>query len=166
MSGNAFAVCGKVSWFNDGVTASGISAATNPGISLLNHDGLSEWWYYKPQQGRAVVTRQIDIGPAAWTGRIFDMSEPLRSYVGSVATDSTACGWILENVGRGSSRKDAGQIRRLLRRHGHRYLRARGRFDRRLKLSVELFQRYHRLRANGVVGPETWAALYKARLTR
>lgn len=86
---------GKVSWFRDGQTASGISASTNPGVSLNLVPGTDQGWNNEvtdawmkwAREGRPMfvkVTTQgksaempiLDKGPAGWTNRAIDISVP------------------------------------------------------------------------------------------
>lgn len=73
---------GKISWFNDATTASGISAATYPGIAVLDQATLGGYWLVHMPNGRQAVVKQIDIGPATWTGRLYDFSAPAVRALG------------------------------------------------------------------------------------
>src|SRR2546421_9054258 len=90
---------GKISWFNDSTTASGISAASNPGIAVYNQATLGGYWLMHLPNGRQAVFKQIDIGPAPWTGRLYDFSTPALSAIGNTTanfpTDATAIGTYL-----------------------------------------------------------------------
>lgn len=71
---------GKVSWFggkgdptDSGHTADGETTAT-PGIAVYNHGTLGGYWRVKAPNGKTVVLKQTDIGPAPWTGRKIDVT--------------------------------------------------------------------------------------------
>lgn len=86
---------GRVSYFTDGITASGMSAAHNAGLALnLNAGTDSGWnnsttrgWVASAAAGRPVMFRVtisgrtavmpvIDLGPAGWVNRAIDVSGP------------------------------------------------------------------------------------------
>jgi hypothetical protein len=74
------AITGKVSWFggpNDPssgpTTASGSPIAAG-GIAVYNHSTLGGYWRLSFPNGRTVIEKQTDIGPAPWTGRAFDVA--------------------------------------------------------------------------------------------
>lgn len=86
---------GRVSWFSDGITASGLSAAYNAGLALNLAPGTdSGWnnsttrsWVASAAAGRPVMFRVriagqvadmpvIDLGPHSSTGRAIDVSGP------------------------------------------------------------------------------------------
>lgn len=46
---------------------------TVPGIAVARHDTLGGYFLMKTQ-GKTFVTRQVDYGPAGWTGRVWDMT--------------------------------------------------------------------------------------------
>ncbi len=96
LKGGGLQLSGKVSNFGGpsdpttgDTTAMGISLAANPGIAVYNHQTLGGYWRLTVGNVTKVV-RQVDIGPAPWTGRLFDISYNLMSDLGSPATDSTA----------------------------------------------------------------------------
>lgn len=102
---------GRVSWFSDGITASGMSAAYNAGLALNLAPGTdSGWsnsttrgWVASAAAGRPVMFRVtiagrsatmpvIDLGPAGWVNRAIDVSGPGVDLLGlsrsSFPTDS------------------------------------------------------------------------------
>lgn len=73
-------VNGKGSYFggphdstDSGHTATGGTTA-EPGIAVYNHGTLGGYWRVTAPNGRTVVVRQTDIGPAPWTGRKIDVT--------------------------------------------------------------------------------------------
>lgn len=78
---------GLASWFggaNDSMntgTALGLPD-TAPGIALLNQSTLGKYFRVVSPQGRWRKLRQIDIGPAAWTGKILDITSAALKYFG------------------------------------------------------------------------------------
>jgi len=90
-------VRGRVSVFGGGITASGLIASTTPGLAL-NVNPSSEpggWnnpttarWIRARQRfrvtivGRTAVLPVIDAGPASWTGRSIDVTEPGAAVLG------------------------------------------------------------------------------------
>lgn len=78
---------GRASWFggaNDSMntgTALGLPD-TAPGIALLNQSTLGKYFRVVSPQGRWRKLRQIDIGPAAWTGKILDITSAALKYFG------------------------------------------------------------------------------------
>lgn len=73
-------LAGKVSWFggpgdptDSGHTANGETTKT-PGIAVYNHGTLGGYWRVKAPNGKTVVLKQTDIGPAPWTGRKIDVT--------------------------------------------------------------------------------------------
>lgn len=62
-------------------TASGAPVST-PGIAVNNQSTLGGWWLVKLPNGVITLVRQTDIGPANWTGRVFDFTYSLLSYLG------------------------------------------------------------------------------------
>lgn len=73
-------VNGKGSWFggpsdsmDSGHTATG-GTTKEPGIAVYNHGTLGGYWRVTAPNGRTVVVRQTDIGPAPWTGRKIDVT--------------------------------------------------------------------------------------------
>jgi len=73
-------VTGKGSWFggpadatDSGHTANGETTKT-PGIAVYNHGTLNGYWRVKAPNGKTVVVKQTDIGPAPWTGRKIDVT--------------------------------------------------------------------------------------------
>lgn len=97
---------GRVSWFSDGITASGISAASNAGLALniqpgtdygYNNSTTQEWiaeqqLFLVEVNGHRAFMPVIDAGPAGWTGRMIDISGPgvdlLGISRGSFPTDA------------------------------------------------------------------------------
>lgn len=100
---NAETFQGKTSWFTGPMTASGVSAATTPGIALrrpgtafgdpINEESLKGYFLIKFPNGKSVVLQQIDIGPNQSTGRSVDVSEPAVAVAGyttsNFPTDAT-----------------------------------------------------------------------------
>jgi hypothetical protein len=70
------------SMFNDVRTASGRSAAATAGIALPSGGRMGDLYEVTTPDGRKFVTPLIDRGPAAWTGRGVDISEPLARQMG------------------------------------------------------------------------------------
>ncbi len=74
------ALVGKISWFggkgdptDSGHTASGGTTA-EPGIAVYNHKTLGGYWRVTAPNGKSVVLKQTDIGPAPWTNRKIDFT--------------------------------------------------------------------------------------------
>lgn len=86
---------GRSSYFSDGITASGMSAAHNAGLALNLAPGTESGWNNERTQrwmararagnpvyaevrllGRRGVFPIIDLGPAGWVGRLADYSLP------------------------------------------------------------------------------------------
>lgn len=86
---------GRVSWFSDGTTASGLSAAYNAGLALNLAPGTDSGWNNSTTRGwvtaarngrpvmfrvtiggRSAVMPVIDLGPAGYVGRAIDVSGP------------------------------------------------------------------------------------------
>lgn len=86
---------GRVSWFSDGTTASGLSAAYNAGLALNLAPGtdsgwnnpVTQGWISSARNGKPVMFRVriagqvadmplIDLGPAGWVNRAIDVSGP------------------------------------------------------------------------------------------
>lgn len=78
---------GKASWFggpNDGMnigTATGVPDTT-PGIALYNQGTKNKYFNVYAPNGRWHKERQIDIGPAPWTGKILDITSAALSHFG------------------------------------------------------------------------------------
>lgn len=79
---------GKVSWFggpgdpgSGNSTASGLPVS-HPGIAVYNHETLGGWWRLRFPNGRVAVLQQTDIGPAPWTGRLFDITYSALHAIG------------------------------------------------------------------------------------
>lgn len=78
---------GKASFFggpNDSMntgTALGLPD-TVPGIALYNQPTLGKYFNVYSPQGRWHKERQIDIGPAGWTGKILDITSAALSHFG------------------------------------------------------------------------------------
>lgn len=70
------------SWFSDTSTATGLSAATTPGIALPSREGLGKMHEVTGPSGQKVMLPQIDIGPAKWTGRGIDISKAALAKLG------------------------------------------------------------------------------------
>lgn len=71
---------GKGSWFggprdssDSGHTALG-GTTKEPGIAVYNHGTLGGFWRVTAPNGKTVVVKQTDIGPAPWTGRKIDVT--------------------------------------------------------------------------------------------
>jgi hypothetical protein len=84
---------GRVSWFTDHVTASGISGST-PGVAIrpgaTYHSGrpyLRGYWRVRIGEHSAVL-RQIDIGPHQWTNRRIDVTRAALKYFPGFRTDA------------------------------------------------------------------------------
>lgn len=77
----------KGSWFDDTSTATGLSAATTPGIALPSREGLGKMHEVTGPNGKTVLLPQIDIGPAKWTGRGIDISKGALSKLGYTTKD-------------------------------------------------------------------------------
>jgi hypothetical protein len=78
---------GKASFFggpNDSMntgTALGLPD-TAPGIALMNQPTLGKYFNVYSPQGRWHKERQIDIGPAGWTGKILDITSAALKHFG------------------------------------------------------------------------------------
>jgi hypothetical protein len=78
---------GKASWFggpNDGMnigTATGVPDTT-PGIALYNQATKNKYFNVYAPNGRWHKERQIDIGPAPWTGKVLDITSAALSHFG------------------------------------------------------------------------------------
>jgi uncharacterized protein (TIGR02594 family) len=70
------------SMFNDVRTASGRSAATTAGIALPSGGKMGDLYEITTPDGRKFVAPLIDRGPANWTGRGVDISQPLAEQMG------------------------------------------------------------------------------------
>jgi hypothetical protein len=102
---------GRVSWFTDGITASGLSAGANAGLALNIAAGTDSGWNNSTTQGWISAARSgapvdfhvwiagryarmpvIDLGPAGWVYRAIDVSGPGVDLLGlsrsSFPTDS------------------------------------------------------------------------------
>lgn len=66
---------GKVSWFEEegNKTATGIPTSQG-GIAVYNQETLGGWWAVVFPNGRTLILKQTDIGPAPWTGRVVDVA--------------------------------------------------------------------------------------------
>lgn len=92
---------GKVSWFSDERTASGISAKDEEGVALNLRPGTRKGWYNKKTKawmsaakagnpfcakislkGRSAVFPIIDLGPSEYTGLAIDVSLPAVQALG------------------------------------------------------------------------------------
>ena len=84
--GNLFTQ-GKASWFggpNDGMnigTATGVPDTT-PGIALYNAATKNKYFNVYAPNGRWHKERQIDFGPAPWTGKVLDITSAALSHFG------------------------------------------------------------------------------------
>lgn len=80
------------SYFDDRNTATGLSAATTPGIALPSREGLGKMHEVTGPGGQKVMLPQIDVGPAKWTGRGIDISkaamEKFGYHSGNFPTDA------------------------------------------------------------------------------
>src|SRR5438270_13697291 len=85
-------ISGAASFFNDGTTATGVSAATTPGIAVLNQSTLGGYWLVRMPNGHAFLAKQIDYGPSI-AGRILDFSGPLAKAVGFNLTAGVESGY-------------------------------------------------------------------------
>lgn len=72
----------KGSWFDDKSTATGLSAASMPGIALPSREGLGKLYEVTGPNGQKALLRQIDIGPHERTGRGVDISKPALEKLG------------------------------------------------------------------------------------
>jgi hypothetical protein len=78
---------GRASWFggpNDGMnigTAIGVPDTT-PGIALYNQKTLRKWFDVVSPSGRKARLKQIDFGPAPWTGKTLDITSAALKYFG------------------------------------------------------------------------------------
>ncbi|MGH6643948.1 MAG: hypothetical protein ACRED3_14760, partial [Bradyrhizobium sp.] len=111
-------VSGRVSWFGDGITASGLSAGEHEGLALnlwpgtdagYNNATTQKWMRQtragKPPTilvkllGRSRYTTAIDVGPAGHTGRALDFSLPLVEAMGwsgsNFPTDRTGTAYFI-----------------------------------------------------------------------
>jgi hypothetical protein len=86
---------GKISWFGGQQTASGVGTNV-PGIATYNQATLGGWWMLKMPNGRVVMLKQTDLGPAPWTGRTFDFSTGALAQTGytqsNFPTDASVTG--------------------------------------------------------------------------
>src|SRR5207302_1484988 len=74
-------IAGATSWFggphdpsDSGHTASGLPEGTPGGIAVYNRATLGGYWRVRFPNGRTLIERQVDLGPAPWTGKILDVS--------------------------------------------------------------------------------------------
>ncbi len=76
---------------DNGKNASGLPQTT-PGIAIYDRKTLGHW-YEVELKGKKYKVRQVDIGPAPWTGRKIDINAPLADMAGwspkNFPTDST-----------------------------------------------------------------------------
>lgn len=79
----------KGSFFTDHRTASGADASKEAGIALPSREHLGEMFNVTGPDGRTTKLRQIDIGPAKWTGRGIDFSGPAKDKLGYDPTDKS-----------------------------------------------------------------------------
>lgn len=70
------------SMFNDAKTASGKSAASVPGIAIPSGGKMGDMYEITTPDGRKFIAPLIDRGPADWTGRGVDISQPLAEKMG------------------------------------------------------------------------------------
>jgi len=81
-------VSGKLSWFggpgdatDSGRTASGGTTA-EPGIAVYNRATLGGYWRVTTPNGKTVVLKQTDLGPAPFTGRKIDVTYSALAQLG------------------------------------------------------------------------------------
>jgi hypothetical protein len=72
----------KGSYFTDRSTASGADASRISGIALPTREGLGKMYNVVGPDDRVTRLPQIDVGPAAWTGRGIDFSGPAAKSLG------------------------------------------------------------------------------------
>lgn len=83
---------GKVSWFGgphdptSGPTTASGSPISAGGIAFYSHETLGGYWSITYPNGRTVIEKQTDYGPAPWTGRLFDVA--YTSLAGAGYTES------------------------------------------------------------------------------
>jgi hypothetical protein len=95
---------GRMTWFggpNDpsaqGVPASGLGYLSN-GMAFYNSGSLRNNWLIRFPWGQTMSMKQIDLGPAPWTGNLFDMaysSLPNTPYNESTWPNPTVTGTYL-----------------------------------------------------------------------
>lgn len=91
---------GRISWFSDGITASGLSAGSVAGVAINPVPGTDAWnspltdsWMAAARSGDPVIVLVkavgrkirvpiIDKGPAAWVARGIDFSGPMVDAMG------------------------------------------------------------------------------------
>lgn len=91
---------GRISWFSDGITASGLSAGSVAGVAINPVPGTNAWnspltdsWMAAARSGNPVIVLVkavgrkirvpiIDKGPAAWVARGIDFSGPMVDALG------------------------------------------------------------------------------------
>ena len=83
-------ISGRIGLWNDGSTSTHISVHTAPAIATrFNSTKRGWWWVYPPTRRWAgEMARDIDWGPAGFTGRIMDWNPLLAHLFGFQATDS------------------------------------------------------------------------------
>lgn len=79
----------KGSFFTDHTTASGVDASKVAGIALPSREHLGKMFNVTGPDGRTQQLRQIDVGPAKWTGRGIDFSGPAKNQLGYDPTDKS-----------------------------------------------------------------------------
>jgi hypothetical protein len=85
---------GRCSWFgqfrgkhrwvdneDNGQNASGLSQET-PGIAYMAKKTLRHWFKVTFPNNKSFIIRQVDIGPADWTGKMIDVNAPLAEMAG------------------------------------------------------------------------------------
>ena len=85
---------GQMSWFgwfegkhdwddhlDNGRNASGLAQSV-PGIAYHNKDTIKHWWKLTFPNKKTVIVRQVDLGPAGWTGKIIDVNASLADMIG------------------------------------------------------------------------------------
>lgn len=107
-------VTGRTSVFNDSQTYTGISAASNEGLAININPGTDSGWsnatvrrwadtgqrFHVRLLGKRRMTRLIDLGPAGFTHRALDFSQPLAAAMGfgsNFPTDSVGSLWRVRN---------------------------------------------------------------------
>lgn len=74
----------KYKWIDredNGQNASGLPQMT-PGIAYMSKKTMKHWFKLTFPNGKSFIVRQVDLGPAEWTGKLIDVNAPLAEMAG------------------------------------------------------------------------------------
>lgn len=66
---------------DNGQNASGLDQ-TVPGIAYMCRSTIKHWFKITFPNGKTFIVRQVDLGPAGWTGKTIDVNAPLAEMAG------------------------------------------------------------------------------------